>query len=491
MYTGRADKRKEIMETEKKKMNLDYSDLDKRLISVVPSKRQIKLQQMEFYAFFHFSINTFTGREWGDGNENPDIFNPTEMDADQWVNAVKAAGMRGAILTCKHHDGFCLWPSRYTNHSIKNSPYKNGKGDIVLEVAEACKRADIKFGVYLSPWDRNSKVYGQGKAYDDYFAAQLEELLTGYGNIFCVWLDGACGEGQNGRKQIYDWKRYYDIIRKYQPGSCINVCGPDIRWCGNEAGETRKSEWSVVPADLSMAERVQEASQHKDDPAFRERKIDSTKKDLGSRENLAGEEKLIWYPAEVDISIRPGWFYHREEDLKVRSLDSLLEIYYRSVGGNCTLLLNVPAMPNGRLASQDEKRLKELGECLRQAFSHNLLDKAELNAASHEGENDISKVREDSYEGFYQAALGDRTSQLNIKWDKEQKISFLVLKENIYLSQRVERYVIWNDKSEKIYEGTVIGYKRIIPFTPFRSKEIKIEIIDSRGEPALSFIGVY
>ena len=222
--------------------------------SITPSPRQLAWQQLEFYAFTHFGMNTFTNREWGDGTEDPALFNPDALDADQWVAAVKSAGMKALILTCKHHDGFCLWPSAYTEHSVKNSPWKNGQGDVVREVSDACRRGGIKFGVYLSPWDRHDARYGQGKPYDDYFVSQLTELATNYGDIFCFWFDGACGEGKNGKKQIYDWERYYAVLRKLQPNAVLNVCGPDVRWCGNEAGHCRKAEWSVVPAELRDAE---------------------------------------------------------------------------------------------------------------------------------------------------------------------------------------------------------------------------------------------
>lgn len=233
--------------------------------SITPSPRQLAWQQLEFYAFTHFGMNTFTNREWGDGTEDPALFNPDALDADQWVAAVKSAGMKALILTCKHHDGFCLWPSAYTEHSVKNSPWKNGQGDVVREVSDACRRGGIKFGVYLSPWDRHDARYGQGKPYDDYFVSQLTELATNYGDIFCFWFDGACGEGKNGKKQIYDWERYYAILRKLQPNAVLNVCGPDVRWCGNEAGHCRKAEWSVVPAELRDAERTASKSQQADD----------------------------------------------------------------------------------------------------------------------------------------------------------------------------------------------------------------------------------
>ena len=228
-------------------------NLEQRLASVCPHPRQIAWQETEFYAFVHFTVNTFTDKEWGDGTESPEIFNPVDFDVCQWVAAIKSAGMRGLILTCKHHDGFCLWHSKLTEHSVEYSPFKR---DIVKEVSKACREGGIKFGVYLSPWDRNSPLYGSGKPYDDYFCGQLEELLTGYGEVFSVWFDGACGEGPNGKKQYYDWERYYSVIRRLQPNACISVCGPDVRWCGNEAGYTRPSEWSVVPLRTKDTEKA-------------------------------------------------------------------------------------------------------------------------------------------------------------------------------------------------------------------------------------------
>ena len=308
---------------------------DKRLVQVVPSARQITYQKMEFFCFIHFTVNTFTGREWGDGTEPESIFNPpSELDARQWAKAAADGGMKGLILTCKHHDGFCLWPSKYTEHSIKNSPYKNGKGDIVREAAEACKECGIKFGIYLSPWDRNNSSYGKGKEYDDYYIKQLTELLTEYGDIFAVWLDGACGEGTNGKVQIYDWQRYYKVVRELQPNAVISISGPDIRWCGNEAGEVRLSEWSVVAADMTDPAITATLSQQEDNEEFRSRLLDETQEDLGSRERLASEKKLVWYPAETDVSIRPGWFYHSEVDAQVRSVEDLKDIYSSESNSN-------------------------------------------------------------------------------------------------------------------------------------------------------------
>ena len=322
-------------------MNYNGLKEDKRLVKAVPSARQIAYENMEFFCFIHFTVNTFTGSEWGDGTEPESIFNPTELDARQWAKTAAEGGMKGLILTCKHHDRFCLWPSKYTEHSIKNSPYKNGKGDIVRETAEACREFGLKFGVYLSPWDRNNSSYGKGKEYDDYYLNQLTELLTEYGDIFVIWLDGACGEGPNGKVQKYDWQRYYKVMRELQPNAVISISGPDIRWCGNEAGEVRPSEWSVVAKDMTDPAITAALSQQEDNEEFRNRPLDETQTDLGSRERLANEKELAWYPAETDVSIRPGWFYHEEEDDQVRSFENLKDIYLKSVGGNTTLLLNL------------------------------------------------------------------------------------------------------------------------------------------------------
>ena len=257
--------------------------------------------------------------------------------------------MKGLILTCKHHDGFCPWPSRYTSHSVTSSPWKNGKGDVVAEVAEACRKGGIRFGVYLSPWDRNQPLYGSGKPYDDYFVNQLTELLSNYGEIFSVWLDGACGEGPDGKKQFYDWDRYYAVIRRLQPNACIHVCGPDIRWCGNEAGHTRPSEWSVVPRRTMDTEKIASLSQQADDESFRLRPIRAQDLDLGSRQFLKDETDLIWYPAEVNTSIRPGWFWHESENDQVKSLDHLIGIYL-----NAAHDMDVPIRRRKRLFSPEQ-----------------------------------------------------------------------------------------------------------------------------------------
>ena len=470
---------------------------DIRLIKAVPSERQLTYEKMEFFCFIHFTVNTFTGSEWGDGKEDVSIFNPTELDARQWVKSAKDAGMKGSILTCKHHDGFCLWPSKYTEHSVKNSPYKNGNGDIVREVSEACKEFGIKFGIYLSPWDRNNSSYGKGKEYDDYYVNQLTELLTEYGELYTIWLDGACGEGANGKVQKYDWNRYYKVMRELQPNAVISISGPDVRWCGNEAGEVRESEWSVVAKDMTDPSITAELSQHEDNEEFRDRPLDETQSDLGSRERLKNEKELVWYPAETDVSIRPGWFYHEEEDDKVRSFENLKDIYLKSVGGNTTLLLNIPPMKNGKIHEKDKAILKRLGEFINDTFKNNLLKNALITTVpEHDcGGNSPDMMRTDDYNTYFMNKEGDNKLLIEIKFDECKKLNYLVLKEAITFSQRVEKFnVYFNDESGnkiKIFEGTTIGYKRIIDLKGTKTDNLTIEIEDSRVAPVMSFVGVY
>lgn len=470
---------------------------DIRLIKAVPSERQLTYEKMEFFCFIHFTVNTFTGSEWGDGKEDVSIFNPTELDARQWVKTAKDAGMKGLILTCKHHDGFCLWPSKYTEHSVKNSPYKNGKGDIVREVSEACKEFGLKFGVYLSPWDRNNSSYGKGKEYDDYYVNQLTELLTDYGELYTIWLDGACGEGANGKVQKYDWNRYYKVMRELQPNAVISISGPDVRWCGNEAGEVRESEWSVVAKDMTDPSITAELSQHEDNEEFRDRPLDETQSDLGSRERLKNEKELVWYPAETDVSIRPGWFYHEEEDDKVRSFENLKDIYLKSVGGNTTLLLNIPPMKNGKIHEKDMAILKRLGEFINDTFKNNLLKNALITTVpEHDCRgNSPDMMRTDDYNTYFMNKEGENKLLIEIKFDECKKLNYLVLKEAITFSQRVEKFnVYFNDESGnkiKIFEGTTIGYKRIIDLKGTKTDNLTIEIEDSRVAPVMSFVGVY
>lgn len=441
----------------------NQSDLqfDARSVLVTPSRRQLAWQETEFYAFIHFSVNTFTNREWGDGTEPPSCFAPARLDAAQWARCIREAGMKGAILTCKHHDGFCLWPSQYTDHTVANSPCPR---DVVREFSDACRRYGLKFGVYLSPWDRHSALYGTGKPYDDYFVNQLRELLTGYGPVFSVWLDGACGEGPCGKRQSYDWERYYAVVRELQPDACISVCGPDVRWCGNEAGHTRKSEWSVVPRRARDTEKIREKSQAEDSAEFRQRTISAGDEDLGSRDIVRDEPDLVWYPAEVNTSIRPGWFYHPEEDGQVKSLEELIRIYESSVGGNAAFLLNIPPTPEGLIHENDAARLRELGAYLRETYRRDLAEEAQV-------------IR--------------RPDTVQLLWPKPVAVSRVVLMEDITQSQRVEAFALLDGEGAEIYSGTVIGYKKIVPLENCVTDRLTIRILSSRMEPRLKFTGVY
>lgn len=466
----------------------------KEAAQVVPSERQIKWHEMEFYAFVHFTVNTYTDREWGNGDEDPAIFNPVEFNADQWVEACKSAGMKGLILTCKHHDGFCLWPSRYTEHSVKNSPWKDGKGDIIKEVSEACRRAGIKFGVYLSPWDRHERTYGDSPKYNEYFMNQLRELLTNYGEIFSVWFDGACGEGPNGKRQVYDWEAYYKLIRELQPDAVISVCGPDIRWCGNEAGHCRESEWSVVPAHLRDNEKIQEKSQKVDDGEFSKR-IDTCDADLGSRDIIKNIDELVWYPAEVNTSIRPGWFYHSSEDGKVKSLDELLGVYYGSVGGNSSFLLNIPPDKRGLFHENDVARLKELGQVIRKTFEVNQAKDATAFASETMDENhDANLIFDADRETYWCPCEGTEKAVIEIDMNNDKTFDRVVIMEHIRSGQRVEKFILeYKDEDEwkEFYRGTVIGYKRICCFDKVSSRYIRFTITESRWCPAVSSFGVY
>lgn len=464
--------------------------LDERLVSVTPSERQLAVQQMEFYGFIHFGVNTFTDREWGDGGEDPAVFAPAALDADQWAEAFRAAGMRGMILTCKHHDGFCLWPSRHTDHTVAASPFR---GDVAALAAEACRRHGLRFGVYLSPWDRHDERYGAGRAYDDYFISQLTELLTDYGEICSVWLDGACGEGKNGRRQLYDWDRYYETIRRLQPGACIHVCGPDIRWCGNEAGQTRPAEWSVVPRRLADTEKIASMSQQADDASFRLRPIRAQDMDLGSRDALRDEPELIWYPAEVNTSIRPGWFWHPAEDGQVKPLETLIDIYEKSVGGNATFLLNVPPTREGLVHPNDAARLRQFGAYLQDAYGRNLAGTASAGAtAAAAGCGPANALGEDGR--CYMPAAG-RTCRFTLTWPGPVTFRRVVLAEQLRLSQRVERWALdigTADGWTELAAGSVIGHKRIVALpAPVETDRLRLRIEDARAAPALRFVGVY
>ena len=439
--------------------------------NVRPSKIQLNmLNNHNFYAFVHFGVNTYTDMEWGTGKESPAIFNPVRLDCDQWVKAVKSAGMTGIVLTAKHHDGFCLWQTRQTEHCIRNSPYKNGKGDVVRECAEACERGGIKFGFYLSPWDRNAPSYGS-EAYNNYYKAQLTELLTEYGEIFYVWFDGACGEGPNGKKQEYDFDGYIELIRKYQPNAAIfSDFGPDIRWCGDEQGSSRYAEWAVVPHELCHRNKniFPVNPPLSGDLSY----MYNWDHNIGSLSNIMYSKGLVFCPAEVDMSIRKGWFYHKDEE--PHSLKRLFDTYIRTVGGNCTFNLNIPPTPDGRFDERDVLRLKELGDKIRSTFAVNLADGAEISRRD---------INEDKSQ-----------CEISIKLEKKQKISYVVIKEEIEKGQRVEGFQIISDSEEnnnyRVFEGTTIGNMRIFPLS-VETDSMMLRVISSRSEALIKSIELY
>ena len=468
-------------------------DFVKYAASIVPSERQVKWQETEFYAFFHFGINTFTDSEWGNGNEDPELFNPEKLDCRQWAKVCQLSGMKGLILTAKHHDGFCLWPSAYTDHSVRSSKWKDGKGDVVAECAKACKEFGIKFGIYVSPWDRHEPTYGTGEAYNRFFKNQLRELLTAYGELFCVWFDGACGEGANGKKQEYDWEGYYKLIRELQPNATINICGPDVRWCGNEAGVCRKSEWSVVPYWHSNSELIAAASQK--DVSKPPKKINPTALDLGSRKAIKNCNKLIWYPAEVDTSIRKGWFYHPDEDYSVKPLSKLMEIYYNSVGANANFLLNIPPTPEGKIAEKDLETLLAMGAQLEIDFNENLADGSIVTDNRHLDEKHTGQMALSEYpDSYWHSGDDPEGAELILDLGDEYDIDKIVLGENIRTGQQVEKFTLYaqvKGKWKKLASETTIGYKRICRFKEIRVRYFKLVIEKARCFATISKFEAY
>lgn len=463
------------------------------IASVKPSKRQINWQTLEFYGFVHFGINTMTGREWGTGKESPQLFDPSNVNCDDWVRTMKQAGMKGAILTCKHHDGFCLWPSGVTQFTVEQSPWRNGKGDLVREFSDACRKYKMKFGIYLSPWDQHESTYGQGKKYDDFYISQLKELLTEYGDVFSVWLDGANGEGENGKIQTYDWDRYYETVRTHQPEAVISVCGPDVRWVGNEAGETRKNEWSVVPKELLNAEKIMEGSQTSDDVSFASSKVISSDEDLGSSEKMKSYDgEAVWYPAEVDVSIRPGWFYHENEDEHVKDARTLFEIYKKSVGNNTTLLLNIPPNKEGAFSPVDTKILEELGEKINRLNRQNLLTEAEIVFSSNRVNTDKKELfNKELNSSYWQNDDEDESPFIKAEFLNKRKLNTLILREHIPLGQRLEKTEVYADlEGEKclIAEVESVGYQKIIEFPEIETDRIWIEFTSFRKFAALHYV---
>ena len=462
--------------------------------SIVPSPRQTAFQESGFHVFFHYGINTFTNREWGDGKAPPQAFHPTRRNTDQWVKAVAAAGARGVILTAKHHDGFCLWPTQTTEYCVRNSPYRGGRGDVVREVSDSCRKYGLKFGFYLSLWDRNAACYGTA-AYNDFYIRQLTELLTGYGDIFCVWLDGACGAQMDGKEPYpYDFQRVYNTVRQLQPNAVISNCGPDIRWVGNESGRARKSEWNVVPSFSCETQNIAARSQQTEGQDMKKQASDSHLEDLGSRSFLAGYDSFMWYPAEVDVSIRPGWFYHKKEDRRVRSLRNLLKIYYGSVGGNSLLLLNIPPTQEGLLHKKDVRRLRELGDALRRGIAFPV-EVSQVTADDCPAENGPENVLTSGESYYTPLHVAERYSITQV-FSAPQKIDKILLKEQCSFSQRVEKFRIYTQRGAQerlAYQGTTIGFCRfaLLIKRPVWADGIRLEITACRNQPYFRQLQAY
>jgi alpha-L-fucosidase len=452
-------------------------DLIERAANVRPSLRQLAWQDLEFIGFIHYTVNAFTDKEWGEGTESPSIFNPTQLDTRQWAQVCKDAGMKMIILTAKHHDGFCLWPSQYTEHSVKNSPYKDGKGDIVGELAQACREAGLKMGLYLSPWDRHEPTYGDTETYNRYYKNQLRELLTNYGEITEVWFDGA--KGPNAKNMEYDWNGYYALVHELQPKAVI-FNGPDIRWVGNERGYARESEWSVMNRNEKPFDFIK-----------------ATAKDLGSLEALGTGNHLIWYPAETDVSIRPGWFYHAKEDDRVKSIERLLDIYFSSVGYNSVLLLNLPPDRRGLIHENDVQRLREFRKALNAIFAENLAFGAKAKASSVRGNNPAftaDKIADGNKETYWMT--DDWTTAADIEFDLGGDRTFNVaeLGEHIRTGQRISAFVleVWDGNNWREFtRGTTVGYKRLLRFKEVTTTKVRLRILDSRVCPTLSGFGLY
>ena len=451
----------------------------------VPEPKQVEWQQMETYAFIHFGLNTFNDREWGYGDMDPKTFNPTNLDCEQWAQTLVKAGMKGVILTAKHHDGFCLWPFEGTDYSVKNSPWKNGQGNVVKELSEACKKYGLKFAVYLSPWDRHQANYGTPE-YLPYFYAQLHDLLTNYGPVFEVWFDGANGgDGWYGgakdirtidRKNYYNYPRIYEMLDSIQPQAIIfSDGGPGCRWVGNEKGFAGATNWSFL----------RKGEVH---PGY----------DKNYELQYGHPDGNQWVPAECDVSIRPGWFYHPEEDDRVKSPDQLVDLYYRSVGHNATLLLNFPVDRRGLIHPVDSANAVRFHEMIQQQLKTNLVAGMTPKVSNERGGDFVaSALTDDNFDTYWATEGGVTTADIEFSFDTPTRMNRMMLQEYIPLGQRVKAFVVeYLDKDIWLpvklnEETTTIGYKRLLRFETVETKGIRIRITDARGPLCLSSVGVY
>lgn len=444
-----------------------------RPYGALPSKAQVSWNDMEYYMFIHFGPNTFTNKEWGHGDEDPKVFNPTHLDARQWARTAKAAGMKGIVITAKHHDGFCLWPSKYSTHTVRESAWKDGKGDVLAELSAACKEYGLKFGVYLSPWDRNHPEYGK-PGYNQVFANTLNEVLSGYGPVFEQWFDGANG---GNIKQPYDWNLFHSVVYKNQPNAVIfSDVGPGCRWVGNENGIAGTTNWSTL--------NVKGFAPGANGPAT---------KSL----NEGNEDGEQWIPAECDVSIRPGWFYSPETNDKVKSLSTLLDIYYGSVGRNGNLILNVPVDRDGLIHPNDSTRLMELRRVLDASFKNNLAKQAVVTATNTRSNNKNVKVAHlnDGTNSTYWATTDEApTTVINLSYKQPITFNRVVLQEYIALGQRVKAFsveILENGSWKEIAKETTIGHKRILRLKDYTTTQVRINILDAKAAPVISEVQLY
>ncbi len=436
----------------------------------VPTAEQLAWQKMEYYMFVHFGPNTFTNLQWGHGDESPEVFAPTALDCRQWAATAKAAGMKAIILTAKHHDGFCLWPSEYSTHTVREA----GQPDVLGELARACAEQGLKLGVYVSPWDRNHPAYGTPE-YNNVFAGTLREVLTDYGDVFEQWLDGANGEGPNGKRQEYDWDLFHNTIYECQPHAVIfSDVGPGCRWMGNERGIVGETNWSRLDIDGFTPGHG------------------APRNDTLNRGNIHGKR---WVPAEVDVSIRPGWFYTPDQDSLVKSVDSLERIWLTSVGRNANLLLNLPPDRRGRIHPTDSARVVELRAMLDATYKDNLASGATVSASKKRGRGfEPENILSPDYDLYWAAPDNALTAMLEVTLPEERTFDRLQLQEYIPLGQRVMAWHVdyWNGTDwEQLAEGTTIGYKRIVAVPAVTTSSLRIYIDGALACPVLNGLGLF
>ena len=454
-------------------VSLNCFSQTKTFTNPVPTKQQLAWHEMEFYLFAHFGPNTFTDKEWGEGTEPEDIFNPTNLDCRQWCRVAKAAGAKGIIITAKHHDGFCLWPSKYSTHTVRESKWKNGKGDVLKELSQACKEYGLKFGVYISPWDRNHPKYGTPE-YNDVFVNMMKEIFTSYGPIWELWWDGANGEGPNGKKQVYDWDRFKKTVRQLSPNTVIfSDVGPDIRWCGNEKGIAGETNWNLLDT-VGFT------------PGAGAPPVDTL-----NRGNVNGN---VWIPAECDVSIRPGWFYHKEEDEKVKTPEELFQLYLKSVGRGANLLLNVPPDRTGRINAKDSTALVGFKKLREKSFKNNISKSGSVYAISGSGARQLRHLN-DGKASTLESITPPETNYVEVLFKKPQWINCIIIKENLMGGQSCEAFSL--ALMEKINESptaiksTTIGNKRIITFPKLHVSLLLITIDSQKKATSLTETETY